>query len=203
MTQVTAVFWDLGGVLLSNGWDHDTRAEAARRFHLDEKDLQNRHEELADAFETGRMNLDTYLQRAVFYQPRGFTVADFKQFIFEHSTEKPDSRAILEELSTTRCLLLATLNNESVELNLYRIRKFQLTRNFKAFFSSCYMGVRKPNASIYERVLAITQRAPEETIFIDDRPANLEPARCLGIRAVLFQSAAQLRGELASAGVLS
>jgi putative hydrolase of the HAD superfamily len=201
MSEVTALFWDVGGVVLSNGWDHDAREEGARRFGLDRRDFEDRHRQVEEAFETGRLTLDAYLQRTVFYCPRSFTREVFIEFMFGQSSEKSETRAILDELSASRQYLLATINNEAAELNTYRIRRFDLKRNFAAFFTSCYLRVRKPDQAIYQMALEITQRAPEETIFIDDRAANLEPARRLGMRVILFQDAVQLRAGLAQFGV--
>lgn len=204
MGNIAALFWDIGGVLLSNGWDEPARAEAARRFSLDLPDFEQRHRRAEDEFETGKITLETYLDRTVFFRERPFDRDQFKNFIFAQSRENrenKETRVLLDELTATRRYFLAALNNESEELNTYRIRKFDLTRNFTAFFASCYLRVRKPDPLIYRLALGIAQRAPEECIFIDDRPANLEPAKALGIRAILFRSAEELRASLAESGV--
>jgi putative hydrolase of the HAD superfamily len=201
MGNIAALFWDIGGVLLSNGWDEPARAEAARRFSLDPMDFEQRHRRAEDEFETGKITLETYLDRTVFFRERPFAKDQFKNFIFAQSRENKETRVLLDELTATRRYFLAALNNESEELNAYRIRKFGLTRNFAAFFASCYLRVRKPDPLIYRLALGITQRAPQECIFIDDRPANLEPAKALGMRAILFRSAGELRFSLAESGV--
>jgi putative hydrolase of the HAD superfamily len=201
MGNIAALFWDVGGVLLSNGWDERARAEAARRFSLDPLDLEQRHRRAEDDFETGKITLETYLDRTVFFRERPFDRDEFKNFIFAQSHEKKETRVLLDELTATRRYFLAALNNESEELNTYRIRKFDLTRNFSAFFTSCYLRARKPDPLIYRLALGITQRAPEECIFIDDRPANLEPARALGMGTILFRSVQELRSSLADSGV--
>jgi putative hydrolase of the HAD superfamily len=201
MSDVTAVFSDVGGVILSNGWDRGSRAAAAKKFGLEWEEFQDRHELASPAFETGRITLDTYLQRTVFYRKRNFTRQEFVDFIFSQSSEYPDSRAVLSSVASNGKYLLATINNEPRELNEWRIRKFDLRRDFKAFFSSCYLGVRKPEEGIYKLALEVTQRSPEECVFIDDRELNLECAKQLGMRAIHFQDAAQLRQELAAHGV--
>jgi putative hydrolase of the HAD superfamily len=201
MGKISALFWDIGGVVLSNGWDHSARAEAARLFSLDLADLDERHRGAEDEFETGKISLDTYLDRIVFFRERPFTRDQFKNFIFAQSRENKETRLVLDELTATGRYFLAALNNESEELNVYRIHKFDLARNFMAFFTSCYLRVRKPDPHIYRLVLGITHRAPEECIFIDDRPANLEPAKALGMGTILFRSAEELRASLAESGV--
>ena len=201
MHEVTTLFWDIGGVILSNAWDHEERAAAIQHFGLDAKSFEERHELVNTAFETGRMTLDAYLEQTIFYCPRSFSQEQFKAFLFAQSTENRGTRAVLDEVTATGRYLLATLNNESTELNAYRIRHFQLQRNFKAFFTSCYLGVRKPDATIYRLALDITQRTPEECIFVDDRPLNVECARRLGMRAIQFQNPEQLAKDLMQEGV--
>jgi putative hydrolase of the HAD superfamily len=194
--KVTALFWDIGGVILSNGWDAAARSEAARCFELDPADIEERHEIPFAAFEAGKITLDAYLDQAVFYRPRPFTREEFTTFVFAQSTENRETRAVLDELTASGRYLLAALNNEGLELNAYRIREFHLARNFTVFFSSCYLGLRKPDPAIYRIALQITQRAPEESVFIDDRPANLEGARQVGMRTIHFENPAQLRAAL-------
>jgi putative hydrolase of the HAD superfamily len=201
MSEVTSLFWDVGGVLLSNGWDERSRTAAVRRFALDAQDFEERHDAVFAAWEMGQIMLEAYLDRTIFYRARPFSREEFTDFMFSQSTEKPETRALLDELTAERRYFMATLNNEAAELNAYRIRTFHLTRNFTAFFSSCYLGARKPAEEIYRRTLEITQRAPEECIFIDDRLENLEAPRRLGMRTIQFLNAAQLRAELAGRNV--
>jgi putative hydrolase of the HAD superfamily len=201
MGEVTAVFWDVGGVILSNGWDRAARAEAAKKFGLDWEDFQDRHELASPAFETGQITLDTYLQRTVFYRKRAFTREEFVAFIFAQSQEFPESRAILSALAQTRKYFLATINNEPRELNVRRIEQFNLRREFEAFFSSCFVHIRKPDEAIYRLALEVTQRRPEECLFIDDRALNLECARQMGMRTIHFENAAQLKQDLQANGV--
>jgi putative hydrolase of the HAD superfamily len=201
MPDVTALFWDVGGVILSNGWDRAARSAAAKKFGLDWEEFQDRDELASPAFETGQITLETYLQRTVFYRKRTFTPEEFVDFIFAQSSELPDSRAVVDEISKTGKYLLATINNEPRELNEYRIHRFNLRREFNGFFSSCYLGVRKPDEGIYKLALEVTQRSPEECLFIDDRELNLECARQMNMTTIHFQNAAQLRRDLVTNGV--
>ena len=203
MAEVTTLFWDLGGVILTNGWDRAARRQAAEYFRLDWDEFEDRHELVLNAFETGELSLSDYLQRTVFYRERPFTRADFRKFMFGCSQPYPESLELLGELAARKTFFMAALNNESAEINEYRIRTFHLRTYFEAFFSSCYLGVRKPDAGIYQRALSITQREPSECIFIDDRGLNLECAKELGMRTIHFRDANQLREALAEYGVLS
>lgn len=201
MAEVTTVFWDNGGVILTNGWDRDARKRAVEKFGLDWADFEDRHELILDAFETGKLSLDDYSKRVVFYRPRPFTIDDFEKFMFDQSQPFPENLAFLGDLAHTRRYPMASLNNESLEINEYRIKKFRLRDYFEAFFSSCYLGVRKPNAGIYKLALKITQRDPGECVLVDDRGLNLECARELGMNTIQYKNLAQLREDLARLGV--
>jgi putative hydrolase of the HAD superfamily len=201
VAEITRIFWDVGGVLLTNGWDRVSRRLAAEKFGLDLDDFEVRHGMVADVFDTGRLRLDDYLDRVVFHRPRGFARDAFHAFMLEQSQAYPETLAIVERLAAARRYLLATLNNESLELNEHRITRFGLRAHFTMFLSSCYLGVRKPDEAIYRLALWVTQTAPGEALFIDDRALNLECARHLGMRTIHYQNATQLAGELQAAGL--
>jgi putative hydrolase of the HAD superfamily len=201
MPEISALFWDNGGVILTNGWDRTARKEAVDKFHLDWADFEDRHELMLDAFEKGSVTLDEYLQRTVFYRERPFTKEQFKEFMVAQSQPFPEVLEFAKKLALTRRYLTAALNNESLEINEYRIHKFNLREYFEAFFSSCYLGVRKPDSTIYKLALKITQRSAAECVMIDDRGLNLECARELGMHTIQFSNVKQLRDDLARLGV--
>jgi putative hydrolase of the HAD superfamily len=201
MAKVTTIFWDIGGVILTNGWDLPARREAAVKFSLNADDFEERHELANPAFEVGRATLDQYLERTVFYCKRSFSPSDFKDFMYARSGEFPEPRAIVDRIAASGRYLIAVINNEGAELNDYRIEKFSLRRTFASFFSSCYVGLRKPSPAIYELALKVTQRTPGECIFVDDRAINVESARQLGMDAIVFQDAKQLGEELRGRGI--
>ncbi|HEY7855948.1 MAG TPA: HAD-IA family hydrolase [Terriglobales bacterium] len=190
--KIKTVFFDVGGVLLSNAWDHDQRREAAAHFSLDAAAFDAAHARLGPKLECGTISLHEYLNQAVFDRPRSFTPAEFIAFMKSRSQPFDDSLALLPLLRAR----LATLNNEGAALNQYRIDRFGLARYFQVFCTSCYLGVRKPEPEIYERAMGIVQMTPSQCLFVDDRGKNLETARELGMECVLFTSAEQLRQEL-------
>lgn len=196
------VLFDIGGVLGSNGWDGEQRREAVDYFHLDATEFQYRHEETVGALEAGEISLDEYLDVTVFSEARPFSRDEFRRFMFAQSEPWPDSIAIARELAASGHVRLATLNNESEDLNCHRIERFGLRDIFPTFFTSCWMGVRKPTHAIYRRVLGMTQADPTRTIFVDDRLQNLAPARTLGVHTLQFRSSAQLRAALTDLGLL-
>ncbi len=167
LAEITTLFWDIGGVILTNGWDRGSRKEAANTFHLDWEEFQDRHDLSFPAFDSGQITLNEYLDRTLFYRPRGFTREEFTAFMFAQSNEFPETRAILDKLTSSRKYFVGAINNEPLELNQYRIEAFDLRRNFLVFFSSC-----------------------------DDRLLNLEAPRRLGMNTIHHQNAEQLRSEL-------
>lgn len=201
MAEIEALFWDNGGVILTNGWDRGARQRACEKFRLDWDDFADRHELMLNAFETGRATLDEYLQRTVFYRRRDYTPDEFKAFMFAESQPFPEALEFLGQIAAQRKYIVASLNNESKEINEYRIRTFQLRKYFEAFFSSCYLGVRKPDIDIFKLVLKITQREPAACVMIDDRELNLECARELGLQTVLVKDLPQMKADLSKLGV--
>jgi putative hydrolase of the HAD superfamily len=190
------MFWDIGGVILTNGWDRVSRREAAKVFHLDWEEFQDRHDLSFPALDAGRITLNEYLDRTLFHHPRSFTREEFIAYIFAQSREFPESRAVLDEVTQTRKYFIGSINNEPLELNQYRIAAFNLRRNFEVFFSSCYVRSRKPEEAIFRMALEVSQRPPEQCLFIDDRPLNLDVPRRLGMNVIHYQNAERLRSEL-------
>lgn len=196
MKPLQHIFFDIGGVLGSNGWDREQRARAIAQFSLDADDFQCRHEEVVGAWEEGRISLDEYLDIAVFHCPREFSRRQFVDFMFAQSVANEPVIAFARALTRESRFTLMTLNNEAEELNRHRIEKFGIGGLFEAFLSSCWLGLRKPTQKFYSRALAIAQADPKTSLFIDDREQNISPARALGMTAILFESPDQLRSDL-------
>jgi putative hydrolase of the HAD superfamily len=203
LSKISALFWDVGGVLLTNAWDHSERLRTLNHFLLSEAEFDDRHGMVVSSFESGKISLDEYLDRTVFYRERSFTRQAFKDDMFSQSEPNLESLALAQQLAASGKYLMSTINNESKELNLYRIEKFGLRQIFSLFVSSCFVGLRKPEAGIYKLALEITQKPPEECCFIDDRALNLECAKQLGMHVIQMESVGQLRQELQKLGVLA
>jgi len=198
---ITHLFFDVGGVLGSSGWGSESRQRAVERFGLDAADFDRRHREVVGQWEQGRMTLDEYLGCTIFDVPRPFTREGFAAYMREQSRPFPETIALARGLAATGRYRLMTLNNESAELNAYRLRRFGLAPIFSAFFSSCWLGVAKPSRRIFELALALAQADASATVFIDDREQNLAPARALGMHALRFTTAGDLERDLAALGV--
>ena len=201
MPKITALFCDVGGVLLTNSLGHAERGRLAEKFNLDVADFEDRHHMVSGAFDAGHLDLDGYLDRTIFYRPRNYTKGEVCAFMYSQSEALPGSLDLMARLARSGKVFLATLNNESRDLNHHRIEKFGLRNYFSAFFSSCYLGVAKPHPQIYRLALDISQRSADECVFIDDRPINLEGARRVGLHTIHFLNAGQLETDLRTMGV--
>ena len=199
--DITTLFFDIGGVLLTNGWDHVSREKTAEHFNYDYQTSEERHQRVAQAFECGQMNLPDYLQEVVFFQHRSFTEEDFTRFMKNQSQPHPTSLEVLRQLAAQNKYQLATINNESLPLNLYRIRAFKLSDYFSAFFSSCFLGVTKPHCDIFQKALHITQLQGEACLFVDDREENAAAAQRCGINAVHLPRPEDLAEVLRAKGI--
>jgi putative hydrolase of the HAD superfamily len=199
--ELTHVFFDIGGVLGTNGWDREQREAAIENFGL-EDDFEGRHQEVVGDWEIGAMSLDEYLDTTVFYRERAFSKEEFEAFMREQSRPFPESMELVRALRRNRALEMMTLNNESEELNRYRIDHFGLCDIFDSFLSSCWLAARKPSRRIFHRALGIVQASPERILFVDDREQNLAPARRLGMRTLHYTGAASLEAGLRAQGLL-
>ena len=203
MFPFDVILFDVGGVLLTNGWDHRERAAAMEHFHLDLAAFEARHPAPNDAWERGVIPLKAYLDTTVFYEPRNFSHEEFFSFMLTQSKLLADGAlGILAELAASGQYLLGALNNEARETNEYRFEKFGLRKHFKVAMSSCYLGLRKPDLAIYRRALDILGRPAERILFIDDREENAAGARVAGMKTIRFEGADPLRRELVGLGVI-
>jgi putative hydrolase of the HAD superfamily len=204
--NITATFWDCGGVLLTNGWDHSARCKVAEHFGLNFAEFEQRHDQLNDPWERGKITLHQYLEGTVFYVPRKFSEEDFiakmraiSQILY------PEMIAFVRRLRVTRTsqaiLGIYLLSNESRELMSYRIPQFGLTDMFDAFLVSAYIGLRKPDEDFFQCALNIAQRPPEQCVFIDDREENIAAARNLGIHGVRLEIPQQAIADLSALGI--
>lgn len=203
MFPFDAILFDVGGVLLTNSWDHSERAAVIEHFHLDLAAFEAKNLASYDAWERGAITVKAYLDATVFYEPREFTRDEFFAFILAQSKPQPDGAlGILKELAASDKYLLGALNNEARETNEYRFEHFGLRELFQVALSSCYLGLRKPEPAIYRRALDILGRPVERVLFIDDRPENVAGAVAAGMKAIRFEGAEALRSKLTSLRVI-
>jgi putative hydrolase of the HAD superfamily len=199
--DLTHVFFDIGGVLGTNGWDREQRLRALQKFLIDDEDFEHRHHQVVSEFETGAMSLEEYLDVTVFYAPRLFSREDFELYMLAQSEPNPYTLEIAKRVASAGRVRLMTMNNESATLNTYRIERFSLRGLFAAFLSSCWLGVRKPSRVFFERGIAIAQAEPERALLIDDRDQNLAPAAALGMQTLRYTDPESLARALAGAGL--
>jgi putative hydrolase of the HAD superfamily len=201
--SVTALFLDIGGVMLTNGWDRRSREAAAKQFNLDLDDLNDRHRMTFDTYEAGKLSLDNYLKRAVFYKDRPFTIEAFKTFMYDQSEAYPEMIDLIKALKAKYDLKIAVVNNEGRELNEHRIKTFRLNEFVDFFISSCFVHFRKPDVDIWKVALDIAQVPKEEVVYIDDRNMFVQVAESLGLRGIThnYKNVGQTRQALADMGL--
>lgn len=185
--KITTLFLDIGGVLLSSGWDRHSRLGAANSFNLDHDEMEDRHHLTFGLYEAGMISMDEYLDRVIFYQERSFLREDFKKFMFDQSIPVDGSIEFFKSLKNEHSLKVIAVNNEARELNDYRIQKYDLTGLFDAFVSSCYVHLSKPDRQIWQMACDIAQATAPEILYFDDRLMFVEIARSMGIESYHFQ----------------
>jgi putative hydrolase of the HAD superfamily len=199
--QITTLFLDIGGVLLTNGWDRSTRRRAAETFHLDYDEMDERHHLTFDTYEEGKLTLEEYLNRVVFYEERSFTVDDFRKYMFSQTTPFPEMIELVCGLKARYGLKIAVVSNEGRELTGYRIQTFGLGLFVDFFITSCFVHFRKPDADMYRIALDIAQVEPKQVVYIEDRAMFVEVAQTLGIRGIVHTGYESTRQELAELGL--
>jgi putative hydrolase of the HAD superfamily len=182
-TTISTLFLDIGGVLLNNGWDRNIRKLAASTFHIDISEMDERHHLTFDTYEEGKLTLDEYLDRVVFYQERNFTRQDFKEYMYAQSKPFPNMIDAVRKLKSKYHLKIVAVSNEGRELTVHRIGTFKLDEFVDFFISSCFVHFRKPDEDIYRLALDIAHASPPEVLYIDDRMMFVEVARSLEIKS--------------------
>lgn len=184
-SPITTLFLDIGGVLLTNGWDHDARAAAARLFALPPEEMKTRHDLNLGTYEEGRISLDEYLDRVVFYQERPFSRDEFKAFMFAQSRPYPEMLELVRGLKSRYGLKTVAVSNEGRELALYRNRTFNLPGLIDFFVSSCFVHLRKPDTEIYRLALDLAQVQVAQVVYVENTEMFARLAEGLGLRTIL------------------
>jgi putative hydrolase of the HAD superfamily len=198
---IVCLFLDIGNVLLTNGWDHLMRQQAAEKFGLDYEEMNERHHLTFDTYEEGKLSLAEYLGRVVFYKPRSFSPEDFKDFMFAQSKPKGKMIQLVQELKQRYGLKIAAVSNEGRELTLHRVKKFKLSSFIDFFISSCFVHLRKPDRDMYRLALDCAQVEAEQVVYVDDRPMFVEVAATLGIKGIHHRDFASTRNDLVNFGL--
>lgn len=200
-SSITTLFLDIGGVLLTNGWDTALRKKTAENFRVNYEELDHRHRVTYDTYEQGKMPLDTYLQQIIFFEPRDFSAADVTRFILEQAKPYQDTIDLVRRLKAVYGLRIAVVSNEGREIAQDRIARFHLKEFVDFFIVSAFVHFRKPDLDIYRLALDVAQVRPEEVAYIEDRPLLCEVASSLGIQSVLNRSSSETRKLLGDLGL--
>jgi putative hydrolase of the HAD superfamily len=198
---ITTLFLDIGGVLLTNGWDHHARKRAAKHFKLNWVEMEQRHSLNFNIYEEGKLTLEEYLGWVVFYQKRAFTRAEFRRFMFAQSKPYTEMIELVRNLKARYGLKIVVLSNEAREVNAHRIRKFKLDEFVDAFVSSCFVHLHKPDAAIFRLALDIAQTPARQIVYIENTSMFVQVAEGLGIRSILHTDYKSTCAKLASIGL--
>ena len=199
--HITCLFLDIGGVLLTDGWDRRARKRAAAHFQLALAEMEDRHHLTFDTYEEGKITLDEYLGRVVFHRKRPFSSAQFRRFMFAQSKPHPQMIELIAHLKALYGLKVAVVSNEGRELNDYRIRTFHLGEFVDSFVSSCFVHIRKPDAQIFRLALDIAQTPAAQVAYIENTAMFVQIAEGLGIRGVLHTDYSSTCAQLAALGL--
>jgi putative hydrolase of the HAD superfamily len=200
-TEIRTLFLDIGGVLLTDGWDHHARRRAAKNFKLDWAEVEARHHLTFDTYEEGKLTLEEYLGRVIFYQKRPFTRAQFQRFMFAQSKPYPQMIGLIAQLKARYGLDIVVVSNEARELNEHRIRKFKLEGLVDSFISSCFVHIRKPDIDMFRLALDISQAPARQVVYIENTLMFVQIAEGLGIRSILHTGYEPTRDKLALLGL--
>jgi putative hydrolase of the HAD superfamily len=200
--EVSTLFLDIGGVLLTNGWDRHMRRAAADEFNLDYEEMNERHHLTFDTYEEGKLSLSDYLQRVVFFEKRSFAQDNFKDFMFAQSKPKDEMIDLIKSLKERHGLKVAAISNEGRELTIHRVRKFNLGSFIDFFISSCFVHFRKPDVDIFRLAFDCAQVPADEVFYIDDRALFVEVAAGLGIRGIQHTGFERTRAALGELGLI-
>ena len=198
---IRALFVDIGGVLLTNGWDHHARRRAAKHFKLNWAEMQERHELNFETQESDKISFREYLDRVVFYEKRPFTRAEFRQFMFAQSKPFTEMIELVRNLKAKYKLKIFVVSNEAREVNAYRIRQFKLGGFVDAFISSCFVHLRKPDADIFRVALDIAQVPARQIVYIENTALFVQIAESLGIQSILHTDYKSTSAKLATFGL--
>jgi putative hydrolase of the HAD superfamily len=197
---VSTLFLDVGGVLLTNGWDHHARRRAAKHFNLNWADMQERHELNFEIQEEDKITFQEYLDRVIFWQKRSFTRAEFRQFMFAQSKPFTKMIELIRNLKVKYKLKVFVVSNEAREVNAHRISQFKLDGFVDAFISSCFVHRRKPDVDIFRLALDIALVPAHEIVYIENTPLFVQIAESLGIPSILHTDYKSTSAKLASFG---
>jgi putative hydrolase of the HAD superfamily len=199
---ITTLFVDIGGVLLTDGWVQKYRSLAAKTFDLNFKEMEIRHYLNFNTYESGKLSIDEYLRRVVFYEGRRFSLNVFKKFMFSQSKPYPQMINLIAQLKAKYGLKIVVVSNEARELNAYRIHTFKLDVFVDSFISSCYVHLRKPDEDIFRLALDISQVNHKQIVYIDNTFLFVQVAESLGIKSIFHRDYKTTQAKLACLGLV-
>lgn len=201
---ITAVIFDYGRVL-SNTEDPAAKAKLIALSGLDEAKLFESYWRFRHEYDLGQLNGRTYWTRVAEDLGVSFTPAQIDELI---ETDILMWTSLNEEMLAWVVALqdkgfpTAILSNMGEEMLRYMRQEFGWLAHFQHHTWSCELGIGKPDPAIYVHTCERLGVSPQHTLFLDDKPENIEAASSVGLNAVLFESIGQLRRDLEACRLL-
>lgn len=199
--RITHLFTDLGGVLLTNGWDRGLRKLVATQFDIDQAEMDERHHLTYDTYEAGKISLSVYLRRVIFWEPREFTEEQVVDFMLSQAKCFPEMIELYKRIKASNEIKIVVVSNEGRELTSDRIQRFGLKEFVDIFVVSSYVHFRKPDEDIFRIALDVAQAEPGEVVYVDDRQMFTEVACRLGMREVWHRDLERTQAAFAELGL--
>ena len=201
---IRGVIFDYG-MVLSNAQEPAARQRLLEITGLAHAVFEEHYWRYRHAYDLGELNGMTYWQKIL--ADTGVTLTSeqienlVENDVLMWATLNEEMLAWAAALQD-RGMLTAILSNMGEEMMRYVQQEFAWLQHFTQHTYSCALRIAKPDAAIYSYTCEKMGLAPEEALFLDDKPENVEAARSLGLHAVQFRNVPQLRMELEKQNLL-
>ena len=197
---IRAVFFDIGNVLLKFSSREVLKSIAWQVRGCPVKLAKYLwHSDIGERIERGEVNGDqlyTLFQKELGYKG---TPAQFRLLWCDHFTLDRGSNALLKRTAKNVPTYLLS-NTNALHIDFIRER-YEFPSFVRGAILSHELGIRKPDPAIYRAAMKLSGTKPEETVFVDDLKPNVESAKELGMIAIRFKNADDLRRRFETLGI--
>ena len=192
--MIRLILFDLGGVVFTNGTKLFI-ADMAAKYNLPVANLQAVFDgDIGTQYREGKIGRDQFWQEVLINLPFKESADELEKDWVNHYDLIPGMQELIAGLKRKLQVMYLSDNvRERVE-NLNE--RFKFLSWFDGGIFSHEAGVRKPDLRIYKLALKTAGVTATQAVFIDDKVKNLTPAKALGMKVILFESAGQLKQDL-------
>ncbi|HXT02526.1 MAG TPA: HAD family phosphatase [Elusimicrobiota bacterium] len=199
-SPVKAVFFDIGNVLL-----RFSSREVLKTIAWEVRGCPVKlakylwHSDIGERIERGEVGGEELY--ALFQKELGYkgTPAQFRLLWCDHFTLDRGTYALLKRISKNLPTYLLS-NTNAMHIDFIRER-YEFPSVVRGAILSHELGLRKPDPAIYRAALKLSGTKAEETVFVDDLKPNVESAKKLGMIAIRFKTAEDLRRRFETLGI--